>query len=101
MNNAECDVERFNFKRLQKVLKDVRIWAKESLDHYKVKQCNSLFDEKCSKWLDQRKHAKLQNQSQMNGRNMNNEIVKLVELSGTEKGSILQTKWSWNREMIK
>jgi hypothetical protein len=53
-----------------------------------VKQHKPWFDEECSKLLDQRKQAKLQqlqNPSQSTQDNLNNVDLKLVELSGTKR----------------
>jgi hypothetical protein len=49
--------------------------ATESLGYYELKQHKPWFDEECSKFLDQRKQAKLlwlHNPSQRNGDNLNN-----------------------------
>jgi hypothetical protein len=39
---------------------NIKISAKESLDHYELQQQKSLFDDECSKLIDRRKQAKLQ-----------------------------------------
>jgi hypothetical protein len=39
---------------------NIKISAKDSLGHYKLKQHKQWFDEECSKLLDKRKQAKLQ-----------------------------------------
>jgi hypothetical protein len=54
---------------------NVKISAKESLGHYKLKRYKPWFDKECSELLDRRKHAKLQwlqNPSQVIGDNMDN-----------------------------
>jgi hypothetical protein len=53
----------------------IKTSAKESLGLYEGKQHKSWFDEECSKFLDQRKQAKmqwLQNPNQSNVDNLNN-----------------------------
>jgi hypothetical protein len=52
----------------------IKISAKESLTYYELKQHKLWFDEGCSKLLHQRKQEKpqwLQDQSQINGVNVN------------------------------
>jgi hypothetical protein len=56
---------------------NIKISAKECLD-YEPKRIKPWFDEGCSKFLDQRKQAKLlwlQNPSEINGDNLNNIIT--------------------------
>jgi hypothetical protein len=57
------------------IRENIRISAKESLGYYEPKQHKPWFDKGCSELLGQRKQAKLQwlqNQSEINGDNLNN-----------------------------
>jgi hypothetical protein len=57
------------------IRENIKISAKESLGYYELKQHKPWFDKGCSKFLDQRKQAKLQwlqNPSEINGDNLNN-----------------------------
>jgi hypothetical protein len=59
---------------LWKLLQNIKISANESLGYFEFKTHKSWFDERCSKLLDQRQHAKLQwlnNPSQKNRDNLN------------------------------
>jgi hypothetical protein len=59
----------------ENIKEDIKISAKESLGLYERKQHKPWFDEECSKFLDQRKQAKmrwLQNPNQGNVDNLNN-----------------------------
>jgi hypothetical protein len=56
---------------------NIKILAKESLGYFELKKHKSWFDERCSKLLDQMKHAKLQwlqDPSEINGDNLNNVV---------------------------
>jgi hypothetical protein len=60
---------------LGKLRENIKISAKVSLGYYELKKHKPLFDEECSKLLDQRKQAKLQwlqDPSDRNGDNLNN-----------------------------
>jgi hypothetical protein len=60
---------------LGKVYGNMKASATQSLDDYELKQHKPLFDEECSKLLDQRKWGKLQwlqNPSQTSEDNLNN-----------------------------
>jgi len=58
----------------ENVKENIKTWAKESLDMYKLKQHKPWFDEECVNILDRRKQAKMQwvqdpNQSNVDNRN--------------------------------
>jgi hypothetical protein len=56
------------------IKENIKTSAKESLGYFKLKKHKPWFDEGCSKLLDQRKQAKLQwlqDQSEINGDNLN------------------------------
>jgi hypothetical protein len=65
--------------------------AKESLGYYELKQNKSLFDDGCSKILDQRKLAKLQwlqDQSEINAGNLKKLYnVEPADISGLKIGN--------------
>ncbi|PNF36913.1 hypothetical protein B7P43_G08389 [Cryptotermes secundus] len=68
---TEVDVN----KALEIIRENIKMSAKESPDYYEPKKQKPLFDEGCSKLLDQRKQAKLQrlqDTSELNGDNLNN-----------------------------
>jgi hypothetical protein len=57
------------------IRENVKFSAKESLGYFELKKHKPWFDEGCSKILEQRKQAKLQwvqDQSEVNGDNLNN-----------------------------
>jgi hypothetical protein len=59
----------------ESIRENIKMSAKESLGYYELKNHKQLFDEGCSKLLDQRKQAKLQwlqDPSEINGDNLNN-----------------------------
>jgi hypothetical protein len=58
-----------------KLLKNIKISAKESLGYFEFKKHKPWFDEGCSRLLDPRKEAKLQwlhDPNEINGDNLNN-----------------------------
>jgi hypothetical protein len=62
-------------KAWENIKVSIKISAKDSLGLYERKQHKPSFDEECSKFLDQRKQAKmqwLQNPNQRNVDNLNN-----------------------------
>jgi hypothetical protein len=54
------------------IRQNIEISAKESVGYYELRKNKPWFDEGCSKLLDQRKQAKLQDPSKVNGDNLNN-----------------------------
>jgi len=71
----------------------MKISAKDSLGLHELKQHKPWFYEKCSRFLDQRKQAKmqwLQDPNQTNANNVNN--VQLVDISGTRRRNIGKLK---------
>jgi hypothetical protein len=70
-SGAAVDINR----AWETVRQNIKISAKEGLGYYELKKHKPLFDEGCSKLLDQRKLAKLQwlqDPSEINGDNLNN-----------------------------
>jgi hypothetical protein len=68
--NVSEDINR----ALENIKESIKILAKESLGLYERKQHKPWFDEECSKFLDQRKEAKiqwLQNPNQSSVENLN------------------------------
>jgi hypothetical protein len=49
-----------DINRAWDTIREIKIFAKESIGHCEVKHHKSWFDEECSKLVDQRKQAKLQ-----------------------------------------
>jgi 50S ribosomal subunit-associated GTPase HflX len=71
----ELDTEVEINSAWETISENIKVSAKESLGYYELRKHKTWFDEGCSKLLDQRKQFKLQwlqNQSEINGDNMNN-----------------------------
>jgi hypothetical protein len=69
--DAEVDINR----ALETIRENIKISAKESLGYYELKKSTTWFDEGCSKFVDQRKQAKLQwlqDPSKINADNLSN-----------------------------
>jgi hypothetical protein len=54
------------------IRENIKISAEKSLGYLELKKHKQWFDKGCSKSLDQRKQAKLQDPSELNGDNLNN-----------------------------
>jgi hypothetical protein len=71
----EVDIEVYINIAWKMSRENIKILAKESLGYFELKKHKPWSDEGCSKLLDQRKQAKLQwlqDQSEVNGDNLNN-----------------------------
>jgi hypothetical protein len=74
---------------------NIKTSVKDCLGHYELQQHKPWFDDECSKLIDRRKQAKLQwlqNQSQVNGNNMDNVRRETSTTSRTKKREYLKNK---------
>jgi hypothetical protein len=75
----------------ENITENINISAKESLGYYELKKNKPLFDEGCSKLLDQRKQAKLQwlqDPSEINGDNLNGTKSETIRHFRKKRGNI-------------
>jgi hypothetical protein len=73
LENRDDNVDRNT--AWENIRENIKTSANENLGHYELQQHKPWFDDECSKLIDRRKQAKLQwlqNQSQVNGNNMDN-----------------------------
>jgi hypothetical protein len=73
----------------------IKISSKESLGYLELKKHMPLFDERCSKLLDQKKQARfqwLQNPSKIDGDNLNNVRCEASRYFRNKKGEYLKDK---------
>jgi hypothetical protein len=77
------------------IRENITISAKESLGYFELTKHKPLFDEGCSKLLDQRKRAKLQwlqDPSEINGDNLNNVRCEASRYFRNKKRDIRKTE---------
>jgi hypothetical protein len=79
----------------ESIRQNIKTSAKENLGHNRLKNNTPLFDDECSKLIDQRKQAKLQwlqNPSQINGDNLQNVRREASRTCTKREGNMGNTK---------